>query len=711
MNFYPAPYNEQPLTENDFNRLFIPFSQVLKKKIPTISEIIFLSGKSDIKKHLDDSEKIAYVEEILLRSQQDPDMVYVLKDCFILPFPVGDATIVAVIQGVDPFLVKKADHAWLIEMRNSALHEFSLLKRKRIDQYTGLLNTENLHDLLEILSDSTDVSLMLIELYPRVQSSAEAILFSRRAALALTNFAVNRFPLHYLGHGVFALVTDHGKEESASHLGAMLILWLRRENFPHVHIGYSRKTTPNAPLIRQPLLDEAWEALQVACKRGPFSFCDFSQLSHPENHPLRRPSKQVLAKFSRKWRHSERFSIVQFQADHNEQLSACLATFIEGIFIWDNDDFYVFLDAMDSRQALDWVYRKTKDIKKKLGKDNRLSAGIGTYPFADFSKSEIPYNCRKALLHAAFFGPGGVAVFDAVSLNISGDIFYGDGDLESAVREYKRGLVCDANNINLLNSLGVAYAMMDRHKMAHLCFNRVLALDADNFMALYNLGLGEELLGHNKSALVRFERAIAVHPDDTENKDIRKDLQFQLGRLYCATGEYQKAVDMLLLWHGNSKGTKNAGRAFRYLGKSFHGLGKNDEAMTWLQRALQFDGFDAEAMGLLGEIYLEQKEGDDIALTLCEKSVDLDPQNPLLRLRLVKAQRVCRKYTAAQSNLRGCLRNKETKAEAQLQNGLICLDLKQTRKAATWFGKILGRNNVDPKITEKAFYYFKVTNE
>jgi len=295
-------------------------------------------------------------------------------------------------------------------------------------------------------------------------------------------------------------------------------------------------------------------------------------------------------------------------------------------------------------------------------------------------------------------------------LNISGDIFYGDGDLESAVREYKRGLVCDKNNINLLNSLGVAYAMMDRHKMAHQCFNRALALDADNFMALYNLGLGEELLGRDKSALARFERAIAVHPDAVEDMDTKKDLQFQLGRLYCATGEFQKAVDILLLWYGNAKGTKNAGRAFRYLGKSFHGLEKKSEAMTWLQRALQFDGFDAEAMGLLGEVYLELGEGDEIALSLCEKSVTLDPHNLMLRLRLAKAQKACRNYAAAQSNLRLCLRSKEMKAEAQFQNGLICLEQRQTGRAATWFARVLGRNNVDPKIAEAAFQYFKVSN-
>jgi tetratricopeptide (TPR) repeat protein len=703
MNFYPIPYNEQPLTENDFSRLYLPFSQVLKNKIPSSSEIIFLSGKSEIHKFVEDPEVVTSVLGMLNRSDKNTSMVFSQKNCLILPFPVGETTVVAFIQAVDPYLVKKVDHEWLIEVRDSALHEFSRLKQKRIDRSTGLLNMENLHQLIEIYKYYQDVSLMLIELYPRVQSSIEAIAFSRRAALSLTNFAVNRFPLHYLGHGVFALIT--GKEESAPHIGALLMLWLRREKFPHVHIGSSRINPQNAP--RQALLDEAWQALQVACKRGPFSFCDFSQLTHPEDHPLRRPSKKILAKFSRRWRYSKRFSIVQWQTDNNTLLSGIFTESLNGMSICDKEDFYVFLDGMDSHKALDWVERKITLIKKKLGETFHISAGISSYPFADFSKSEIPLNCRKALLHAAFFGPGSVAVFDAVSLNISGDIYYGDGDLESAVREYKRGLVCDANNINLLNSLGVACAMMDKHKMAHQCFNKALALDADNFMALYNLGLGEELLGHDLSALARFEKAISIRSIDAE-EEIRKDLQFQLGRLYCATGQFQKAVEPLQLWYEDSKGTKIAGRAFRYLGKSFHGLGMKGEAMTWLQRALQFDGFDAEAMGLLGEIYLEQKEGDEIALSLCEKSVELAPENLLLRLQLAKAQRACKKYAAAQNNLQACLRNRKMKAKAQLQNGLICLEQGQTQKAASWLSKILHRDNIDPKIKEEALHYFKV---
>jgi tetratricopeptide (TPR) repeat protein len=708
MIFFPTLQCEQPLTEIDFSRFFLPFSQILKNTIPTASEIIFLTKHAELESYIYTVEKKKIINNFLLQAEQNPDKVCTHDDSILLPFPLGGSLVVAIIQGVDPFLVQKADNEWLIEARNTALSDFALLKRQRIDQDTGLLNAANLHDILGLLKHSTDVALMLIELYPKVRSAAEAIQFSRRAAFSLTNFADNRFPIHYLGHGIFAFVIENEKKESASHIGAMLISGLRKEKYPRVHIGCSRNDGSQTKPRPESLYDTAWQALQVACRRGPFSFCDFSLLAHPEQHPLRRPSRQVLAKFFRKWRNSEKFSIVQFQSDNREHLYDHLAASFKSEMVYEKDDIFILLDGMDPTQALEWVRLKIKAIKKKIGKDALFSAGIGSYPFADFAKSEIPYNCRKALLHAAFFGPGSVVVFDAVSLNISGDIFYSDGDLESAVREYKRGLVCDDNNVNLLNSLGVAYAMMDKSKMACQCFNKVLAFDTGNFMAHYNLGLGEELLGHDKSALTSFERAISVHPGGSELIDIKKDLQFQMGRLYCSTGDFQKAINMLFPWLENAKGAKIGGRAFRYLGKSFHGLQMKTEAVTWLQRALQFDEFDAEALGLLGELYLEQGEGNEIALSLCEKSVELSPHNLQLRLRLAKVQTACRQYTAAQHTLRACVRNRETRADAQLQNGLICQELGRTKTARSWFSKVLDQSNVAAKTAETARNYLNI---
>ena len=116
-------------------------------------------------------------------------------------------------------------------------------------------------------------------------------------------------------------------------------------------------------------------------------------------------------------------------------------------------------------------------------------------------------NARKALLHAEFYGPGHAVQFDAVSLNVSGDIHFSDGDLAGALREYRRGLECAPQDVNLLNSLGVTYALLNKNNLARSAFERVIHADPNNYMALYNLGLGAKVQGDIQGAVQLFERA------------------------------------------------------------------------------------------------------------------------------------------------------------------------------------------------------------
>jgi len=706
MNLFPSFYGKEPLCESDFVRFSFLFSRILKGMIPTVSDITFVSENSGFSKEDLNSGDIQAVRKILMRAKRNPEAVSLRKDGFLLPFSVERATVVAVVTGVDPFIVEKADLGWLVEVRNKALQEFTRLKKARIDWDTGLLNAANLYDLLGIVSDSYDVMLMLIELYPKAKNTQEAVVSARKSALSLVNFSDNRFLVHYLGHGLFALVAEH--MESVSRVGTLLLSWLRKDGFVRIHIGCSRKKgSKTVPSPTQSLFNEAWQALQAAGKRGPFSYCDFSLLAHPEQHPLRRQSRRIVAKFSRQWKNSNRFAVAHIQTEMAFSKEFAAAFGREYIVNSDKNNIYLMLDGLDSLQAQEWIRKRLMVVDEKIPPNRQFLIGIAGYPYFAFSKAETLHNCRKALLHAAFYGPGGVAVFDALSLNISGDHFYGEGDLENAVREYKRGLVCDENNVNLLNSLGVAYAMMEKHRLAHQCFNKVLTIDSDNFMALYNLGLGEKILGMNGSAINRFEKALVVHPEDGEDSDVINDIQFQLGKLYCVVEEFQKSVETLLPWHKKEKGTKKAGYACRFLGKSYHGLKKNVEAMEWLQRALQFDGFDSEVMGLLGEVYLEQGEGDDIALSLCLKSVEIDPVDPCLKLRLAKAQVACGNYDDARNNLKSCLRNKKTRAEAEFHIGRICRLQGRSKKASGWFSKVLVRDEASSPLVKEARYYLE----
>jgi len=318
-----------------------------------------------------------------------------------------------------------------------------------------------------------------------------------------------------------------------------------------------------------------------------------------------------------------------------------------------------------------------------------VSAGIACFPYSNFKKSEILFNCRKALAHAAFFGNSGVALFDAVSLNISGDIYFSDGDLVRAVKEYGAGLKCDDTDVNLHNSLGVTLAMMNKFSAARSCFERALSLDEKNLMSLYNIGLGELQHIRKKEALVYFKRALGCSSEDvSEERALKKDLKRQIGVLASETGDYQLALDYLLPWYESSEIEKHAESVVFNIGQSYYGLNQSRKATAWLQRALQINQYDDRAMHLLGTVYHELGEGDEIALSLCRKSVELEPNNSKYRLGLAHLQFHFGMIADARENLKHCLKNRKFKAEGQLLLARCYLKIGHQKRAVNWFNKI-----------------------
>jgi tetratricopeptide (TPR) repeat protein len=216
-------------------------------------------------------------------------------------------------------------------------------------------------------------------------------------------------------------------------------------------------------------------------------------------------------------------------------------------------------------------------------------------------------------------------------------------------------------------------------------------------MSLYNLGLGEALRGNVQHGVRCFEQAILVHCEE-DGPEVKKDLQFQLAKLYCRLGLFSKAYTLLKEWHAACDDQHSAGPALRYLGESCFGLGRNSEAKIWLQMALRFNEFDPDALGLLGQVYLEEGEGNEIALTLCEKSVELNPSDAGLRLRLAKVQISCGLLPQARLNLTKCLGNRRVQAEAQFCIGRIYQNLGRKKQAKRWFGKVLQRTDLSPEL-------------
>jgi tetratricopeptide (TPR) repeat protein len=231
--------------------------------------------------------------------------------------------------------------------------------------------------------------------------------------------------------------------------------------------------------------------------------------------------------------------------------------------------------------------------------------------------------------------------------------------------------------------------MMNKLSAAMTCFENALELNENSFMALYNIGLGELNDGRNEAAVNYFERALdCVFEDDFDHRSLKSDLRRQIGILASETGDCQLALDYLIPWRESCVSDRQKGTVAFSIGRSYYGLKQNRHAVEWLQRALLNNEFDDRAMHLLGKVYHEEGEGDEIALSLCQKSVELDPNNLLYRLELAHIQIHRGMITEARNNLKLCLKNQELRAEAQLFLAQCCLENGHYKRALNWFKKV-----------------------
>ncbi len=265
-------------------------------------------------------------------------------------------------------------------------------------------------------------------------------------------------------------------------------------------------------------------------------------------------------------------------------------------------------------------------IRRHLKEHHQTTATIGAavFPTRSFTKRETLDNARKALDHATFFGPDSQVTCDAVSLNISGDRHYQEGDINAAMAEYTAARDMDPANVNVINSLGVCYGVLGAYEKAIKLFQAAVGHDAQEYMAMYNISLACMMMGDPEGALPHCLQAATIAPDVFE-------IRFQAGRLYVELGNPKKALPHLekAVSLDNTRGI-----AHRYLGACLADMKKIKPAVKAYKQAVTLNPNDAESLSALGYLYDQLGENPDITTILCQQSVDIDPENGLYRHRL-----------------------------------------------------------------------------
>jgi tetratricopeptide (TPR) repeat protein len=282
----------------------------------------------------------------------------------------------------------------------------------------------------------------------------------------------------------------------------------------------------------------------------------------------------------------------------------------------------LFLPLRNKSDSIELARDFQKHLMKKTGKT--VTIGVASFPTITYEKPEILNNACKALDHATFFGVNSLVAFDDISLNISGDKFYENGNIQEAIKEFKLALELDPNNVNVHNSLGVCYGLQSDYDLAITEFQKAIAIDPGEYMALYNLGLVHLLIEQRDRALAYFLDANKINGNNYE-------VAFQTGKLYFEAANFNKS--RVYLERAVELEPESA-PVYRYLGDCYAAARLPEAAISAYKKAIKYNPHDAAAMSALGKLFDNQGENAEITLMFLRESVALAPENGLFHHRL-----------------------------------------------------------------------------
>lgn len=695
----------EKLTSNDCILLAPVLEQELRHLFPLpVSVTLYIIG---------DPLSPLVPQDIPLKLQQNVSATIAaalpLYDAGILYIPLalaGEHTAVFSLSDADPALLQKFSSSWLLEFQETVLLHMLLVRQIYLDPETGLYNQRALKFFLHYSPEvQAHYSLYIVSTF-FIRRSTDAG-FRKIQYLAGFFSAISQGVLFFLGQGVFALLVTGNKRDKRLALAHYLQRRLKREGLQKVHVAFTDFQKGN-----EHIYDEILQALAVAERRGPFGLCDAAALKNAEKLPFALPEDKYLKRLQKLWRGVDRFGLVLFQGDKNDKAPEPFDVFLtsllqeqEQAIVLSPHKVFVFFPKASATTVESRVQELAGDVKGQ--QQGSVSIGGCCFPCLQYTKTAMIRNCRKAIMHGAFYGPGSVVFFDSLSLNVSGDWYFDEGDFRQAVKEYYQGLELQPGESNLLNSLGVALMEMNRTHQAIASFTKVLGKDADNYMALVNLGYAYQLQGRDESALEYFEKAFAVqYHSGISGADIYQ----QLSRLYCRAGQYEKALPMLELWQKDQEGEAEF-TLYRLLGQAYTETGQPTEAMKSLQRALQLYPHDLISMSMLGLLYVEQGEGADAGILLLEKALSIDDTQADSWYRLGRAYMQLHKMKEALDGVRRCLQLKRGHVRATILLGKILSASGNKKQAAAALHRILEMKEAgtaEKRAAEKAISTFLV---
>jgi len=143
------------------------------------------------------------------------------------------------------------------------------------------------------------------------------------------------------------------------------------------------------------------------------------------------------------------------------------------------------------------------------------------------------------------------------------------GKYKESIKELNRAKKMDPKNIKVYNLLGWAYIHLQKYDKSSLIFQEVLKMDPKNEMAHANLGY----INHKKGLYGEAIEKLSAIEKNAKNKQAVLYALFYLGLVYYEREMYEDAVEFL---NKAINAGPNLYEAYYYLGKAYQKQGLNN---------------------------------------------------------------------------------------------------------------------------------------
>jgi tetratricopeptide (TPR) repeat protein len=208
--------------------------------------------------------------------------------------------------------------------------------------------------------------------------------------------------------------------------------------------------------------------------------------------------------------------------------------------------------------------------------------------------------------------------------NNLGTVYWKQGSVEAAEREWRTAFGLAPHNVVILNNLGLALSKREEYKEAVSYFQRAMRRKPNYTDPHLNLGMAYREMKLVADAELQLRAAVALSPLNVYARN-------QLGELYVETGRSAEAEEQFL--HSVKSEPNVVG--YDALGDIYVGWKDSTRAKSAFQRAASIDPFDSHARFSLGRLYLAEGRAAE-ALQEFLAGLQSDPKNEEIRAMLGK---------------------------------------------------------------------------